>query len=83
MCTRRAATGSMAEWLRRLIRNQLGVARGSSNLSAVAFFVPLLRIHLARLLVLLALLACNRVVVSLYWEDVSSNPLDRLDGRAV
>ena len=29
--------GSMAEWLRRLIRNQLGVARGSSNLSAVAF----------------------------------------------
>ena len=31
-------TGSMAEWLRRLIRNQLGVARGSSNLSAVAFF---------------------------------------------
>ena len=30
--------GSMAEWLRRLIRNQLGVARGSSNLSAVDFF---------------------------------------------
>ena len=29
--------GSMAEWLRRLIRNQLGVARGSSNLSAVGF----------------------------------------------
>ena len=27
----------MAEWLRRLIRNQLGVARGSSNLSAVVF----------------------------------------------
>ena len=29
--------GSMAEWLRRVIRNHLGVARGSSNLSAVAF----------------------------------------------
>ena len=28
----------MAEWLRRLIRNQLGVVRGSSNLSAVDFF---------------------------------------------
>ena len=37
MCTRRVPAGSMAEWLRRLIRNQLGVARGSSNLSAVAF----------------------------------------------
>ena len=30
--------GSMAEWLRRLIRNQLGVARGSSNLSAVVHY---------------------------------------------
>ena len=36
--TRGQPTGSMAEWLRRLIRNQLGVARGSSNLSAVDFF---------------------------------------------
>ena len=35
----RSVAGSMAEWLRRLIRNQLGVARGSSNLSAVAFFL--------------------------------------------
>ena len=25
----------MAEWLRRVIRNHMGVARGSSNLSAV------------------------------------------------
>ena len=29
----------MAEWLRRLIRNQLGIARGSSNLSAVDFLL--------------------------------------------
>ena len=30
----------MAEWLRRVIRNHMGVARGSSNLSAVgALFV--------------------------------------------
>ncbi len=35
----RITLGSMAEWLRRLIRNQLGVARGSSNLSAVDFFL--------------------------------------------
>ena len=27
--------GTLAEWLRRLIRNQLGIARGSSNLSGV------------------------------------------------
>ena len=27
--------GILAEWLRRLIRNQLGIARGSSNLSGV------------------------------------------------
>ncbi len=27
--------GILAEWLRRLIRNQLGIARGSSNLSDV------------------------------------------------
>ena len=26
---------SMAEWLRRVIRNHMGIARGSSNLSAV------------------------------------------------
>ena len=30
----------MAEWLRRLIRNQLGIARGSSNLSGVESFSP-------------------------------------------
>ena len=28
----------MAEWLRRAIRNRLGIARGSSNLSDVVFF---------------------------------------------
>ena len=27
----------MAEWLRRLIRNQLGYTRGSSNLSVVVY----------------------------------------------
>ena len=32
MCT---SSGILAEWLRRLIRNQLGIARGSSNLSDV------------------------------------------------
>ena len=30
-------TGNLAEWLRRLIRNQLGIARGSSNLSVVDY----------------------------------------------
>ena len=39
--------GSMAEWLRRLIRILLGVARGSSNLSAVG------RVLLLRALVFL------------------------------
>ena len=29
--------GILAEWLRRLIRNQLGIARGSSNLSDVDY----------------------------------------------
>ena len=34
-----AVSGSLAEWLRRLIRNQLGCARRSSNLLAVVVFV--------------------------------------------
>ena len=34
-------TDSMAEWLRRVIRNHMGVARGSSNLSAVVLLFVL------------------------------------------
>ena len=36
-----AITDSMAEWLRRVIRNHMGVARGSSNLSAVVLLFVL------------------------------------------
>ena len=54
--------GSMAEWLMRLIRNKLGVARGISNLSAVG------RVFLLRALVFLfkgqKLLQTARVVMT-------------------
>ena len=37
--------GVLAEWIRRLIRNQLGYARVSSNLTDVGFFNIFLKPH--------------------------------------
>ena len=50
-------TDSMAEWLRRVIRNHMGVARGSSNLSAVVLLevVKCTRLHTHYLLLLIGI----------------------------